>query len=210
VPRYALTKPGIRRGLDRVAADHPAIRNAIDRLGYPSSRRVPEGFGTLLRIIVSQQVSTAAAATIYGRLADRLSDPDDPAALLRLRRPTLRKAGLSGQKTEYVRAVAKALDSGVLDLVALRRMPDEQAIDALTAVKGLGRWSANVYLMFALGRPDLWPTGDLGVRVGLGHILGWAERPTPAQTRALGEPWRPHRSCVAMLCWASVNAAPTD
>ena len=206
--RYALTKQGIRRGLDAVDCKDPAVRRAIKRLGYPQPRRRPAGFETLLRIIVGQQLSTQAAATIYARLTDAMSAHDSPAALLRLRRPRLRKAGLSRQKIEYARALAKAVDGGELDFAAMACQTDEQVIEQLTSVKGLGVWSAHMYLMFSLGRIDVWPGGDLAVRAALQGIKGLEARPTEAQSAKLAQAWQPYRSCVALLCWKYVSNPP--
>jgi DNA-3-methyladenine glycosylase II len=200
-----LTPTRIRGALDAAAAIDPDIARAVARVGYPDPRRRPEGFETLLRAIVGQQVSVAAATAIHRRLVDCVDGDVCAEALLRRRETTLRKAGLSRPKVRYARALARAVADEELDLAALRRMPDEQVVAALTAIPGLGVWSAQMYLIFSLGRPDVWPHGDVGVLRGLQYIKQLEERPTPRDAEALVLPHRPQRSAVALLAWKHAN-----
>lgn len=195
-----LSADQLKASLDAVAAIEPALQRAIDRAGYPPPRLRDRGYGTLLRTIVGQQVSVAAAQSIWAKLEAGLGNLDNPATLAAASIDDMRPFGLSRQKASYAHSLAEQVTSGRLDL---ERLPadDEEAIAALTAVKGIGRWSAEIYLLFAEGRGDSWPAGDLAVQIEIGRILGLAERPTEKATRALAEPWRPHRGAVAILAW---------
>ncbi|WP_277980884.1 DNA-3-methyladenine glycosylase family protein [Sphingomonas phyllosphaerae] len=205
-----LSAAALTAGLDALAAIEPAFAAAIERVGYPAPRIRATGYATLLRTIVGQQVSVRAADSVWRKLAER-GDPGDPALVTALGDDELRACGFSRQKTGYARSLAGLVASGALDLAALPA-DDEEAIAQLVAVKGIGRWSAEVYLLFAEGRPDIWPAGDLAVQIETGRILGHAERPSEKLTRALAEPWRPHRGAAAIFTWhhygAGADAAP--
>jgi len=190
----------LNAALAELAAREPGVAAALAAIGPPSPRLRPRGHATLLRAIVGQQVSVAAASAIWRRLEERLGPEMDPAALLACDFEGLRACGLSRQKQDYARSLCALVASGELDLAALPA-DDEEAIALLTQVRGVGRWSAEIYLLFAEGRPDVWPAGDLGVQVGLQALLGLAERPSERQARALAEPWRPFRGAAAMLTW---------
>ncbi|WP_228243050.1 DNA-3-methyladenine glycosylase [Porphyrobacter sp. GA68] len=195
-----MDEAAIRRGLDSLAAQDPVLARELARIGYPAPRIRPRGFATLLRTIVGQQVSVAAAAAIWNRVEARIGAPPQPAVLLDLPEEDLRACGLSRQKIRYARSLAELVAAGSLDLGALPA-DDETAIAVLTRVQGIGRWSAEIYLMFAEGRPDIWPAGDLAVQEGLGRMLSLPARPTEREVRALGEGWRPHRSALALFTW---------
>jgi len=195
-----LTKDQLLAALDALAATEPAIAASLTRIGYPEPRIREPGYETLLRTIVGQQVSVAAAASIWRKLEAAVGKDIAPDALLNASDESLRAAGLSRQKASYARSLAEEVSSGRLDLNALPR-DDEEAIIALTQVKGIGRWSAEIYLLFAEGRPDIWPAGDLAVQVALGRLKGLAERPNEKLTRALAEDWRPHRGAAAIFLW---------
>jgi DNA-3-methyladenine glycosylase II len=190
----------LRASIDALAAREPAIASALARIGYPEPRISVPGYQTLLRAIVGQQVSIQAAASMWAKLSAAVGDPPDPEALLTASDQALRGAGLSRQKASYARSLAEEVVSGRLDFA---RLPsgDEEAIAELVRVKGIGRWTAEIYLLFAEGRPDIWPAGDLAVQIETGIILGLPERPTEAETRALSEPWRPHRGAMAIFAW---------
>ncbi len=158
------------------------------------------GFEALFRTIVGQQVSTYAARAIWQRVADRC-DPMTPEKLLRLRDSTLRKAGLSRQKIAYARSLAREISSGGLDLDALAVLDEEEAIALLTGVKGIGRWSAEIYLLFALGRADIWPVDDLALAKAVVHVKNIKGKPSRAELVAVAEPWRPWRGAAAHLMW---------
>jgi len=191
-------------GLDAVAKRDKGIANALKRAGYPGPRLRERGYRTLLRTIVGQQVSVAAAASVWRKLEALLGEEMPPQALLAEEFDALRACGLSRQKQGYARSLCELVVSSELDLENLPA-DDEEAIDQLVRIKGIGRWSAEIYLLFAEGRPDIWPAGDLAVQAGIGRILGLAERPSEKETRALAESWRPHRGAVAILTWHCYN-----
>lgn len=191
-------------GLDAVAKRDKAIAAALERAGYPGPRLRERGHRTLLRTIVGQQVSVAAAASVWRKLEAELGEEMAPEALLAADFDTLRACGLSRQKQGYVRSLCELEASGELDLMNLPA-DDEEAIAQLTKIKGIGRWSAEIYLLFAEGRPDIWPAGDLAVQAGLAKILALPERPSEKATRELAEAWRPHRGSVAILTWHCYN-----
>lgn len=191
-------------GLDAVAARDPVIASTLARAGYPGPRLRERGYRTLLRTIVGQQVSVAAAASVWRKLEDLLGESMTPEGLLAADFDTLRACGLSRQKQGYARSLAELVASGELDLMDLPA-DDEAAIAQLVRIKGIGRWSAEIYLLFAEGRPDIWPAGDLAVQAGIGKILGLPERPSEKATRELAEPWRPHRGAIAIFTWHCYN-----
>lgn len=184
--------------LDALAGRERAFAAAIERAGYPAARLRPRGYETLLRTIIGQQVSVQSANAIWGRLD--AAGGTDPVKLASLSDDELRAVGLSRQKASYARSLAEAVGTGRLDLAALPE-DDEEAIAQLVAIKGIGRWSAEIYLLFADGRDDIWPAGDLAVQIECGEILGLAERPNERATRALAEAWRPHRGAAAIFAW---------
>ncbi|MDQ4088192.1 MAG: DNA-3-methyladenine glycosylase 2 family protein [Pseudomonadota bacterium] len=197
----------LRAALDALAAIEPAFGAALARVGYPPSRSRERGHETLLRAIIGQQVSIKAAAAILERVDAATGGIADPANIARTSDEALRAAGLSRQKIAYLRSLADEVLSGRLDFHALPQ-DDEQAIAALTHIKGIGRWTAEVYLLFAEGRPDIFPAGDLAVQVEIGRILGFAERPSERKVRELAEPWRPHRGAVAIFAWHHRRTVP--
>lgn len=195
-----LSADQLKASLDAVAAIEPAMARAIDRAGYPPPRIRDRGYGTLLRTIVGQQVSVAAAQSIWKKLEGGLGNLDDPATLAAVSIEDMRPFGLSRQKASYAHSLAEAVASGALDLDDLPA-DDEEAIAALSSIKGIGRWSAEIYLLFAEGRADIWPAGDLAVQIEVGRMLGLETRPTEKATRLLAEPWRPHRGAAAIMAW---------
>lgn len=205
---YILTEDEIRRRLDLLAADDRHVAEAVKLVGYPPERRGEQGFLTFMRVIVGQQLSVKAAATIRDRVEALVGDPKDPASYDKVSDEALRGAGLSRQKIGYARSLCETVRDGTLDVDALPHMSDEDAIKAITAVKGLGVWSAHMYLLFSLGRPDVWPVGDLAVRVGAGRIVGQPDRPTEKEADKIGDRWKPHRSAIALLAWHYYSNAP--
>lgn len=205
---YQLASADIAHALDALASDHELIARALAQVGYPEERRRDHSFATLARIIVGQQVSVAAAASITRKLVDTLGGDLTAASVLNSPEQDLRGAGLSRQKVGYMQSLATAEASGQLSLTTLPTLSDDEATAAITAIKGFGEWSAHMYLMFSLGRPDIWPVGDLAVREGFKRIQGLEDRPTAAQLKPLGEPYRPYRSALAMLCWRFCTAEP--
>lgn len=190
----------LRYSLDALAGREAKIAAALAAAGYPEPRISEPGYQTLLRAIVGQQVSVASAASMWTKLTALVGDPPAPAALIAASDETLRSAGLSRQKAAYARSLAEEVVSGRLDFAALPE-DDEEAIAELVRVKGIGRWTAEVYLLFAEGRTDIWPAGDLVVRLETGRILGLDEAPTEKRVRELAEAWRPHRGAFAIFAW---------
>jgi len=206
-----LSAEQIRESLDALAAAEPAIAAAVARIGYPEPRIRARGYATLVRTILGQQVSVASADAHWRRLHELLGDATDPTRMHGVTDEALRGAGISRQKAGYLRSLAEEVTSGRLDLANLPE-DDEEAIAKLVAVKGIGRWSAEVYLLFAEGRTDIWPAGDLAVQIEMGRILGHDTRPSEKQVRALAAAFRPHRSALAIFTWhhygAGADAAP--
>ncbi len=179
----------------------------VDRVGpYRPRRHTCSPCESVARAIVYQQLSGKAAATILGRLRERCGGAISPAALAALGDQEIRDVGISGQKLSYLRDLQARLAAGALDLRRLARRPDEEVIEALTAVRGIGRWSAEMYLMFRLGRPDVLPVGDLGIQKAVRK--GWRLRslPDPEKLRRIAEPWRPWRSVACWYLWRSLDA----
>lgn len=201
-----LTAEQLNHGLDALAARELAFARALEIAGYPEPRIRSRGYTTLLRTIVGQQVSVASAASVWNKLETALGEGCAPDALIAAEFDALRACGMSRQKQGYARSLAELVMTGALDLENLPA-DDEAAIAELVRIKGIGRWSAEIYLLFAEGRPDIWPAGDLAVQVGIGKILGMEARPSEKETRSLAEPWSPHRGAAAILTWHCYNNA---
>lgn len=195
-----LSAEQLQEHLDALAARDPRFAAALDHAGYPEPRMRGRGYVTLLRTIVGQQISFKAADAVWAKVAAVVGDIDNPAAMVSQSDEALRGAGLSRQKIGYARSLAELCVSGELDFDALP-VDDEQAIELLTRVKGIGRWSAEVYLLFAEGRPDIWPAGDLAVQESVRRIMGHDERPAEKATREIAENWRPYRGAAAIFAW---------
>jgi DNA-3-methyladenine glycosylase II len=203
-----------------LAASDPVMAELIERIGKldvktrlkrRSEERPADAYGALLRAIVGQQLSTKAARTIYGRILD-LFDGSTPAPeqLLEASEADLRGAGLSGRKVEYVRDLAVHVIEGELEVDKLDRFPDEEVIAEIVAVRGLGQWTAEMFLLFHLERPDVLSGGDLGIRKAIQIEYGLEEMPAPLKVIEIGEPWRPHRSLASLYLWESLAATPVE
>ncbi|MBX7483282.1 DNA-3-methyladenine glycosylase family protein [Qipengyuania qiaonensis] len=201
-----LTNVQLRQHLDAVAAEDKTVAAAIERCGYPEERIRPTGYQTLLRTIVGQQVSVAAATSVWNKLEAELGEEMQAHELLARDFDTLRACGLSRQKQGYARSLCELVSSGELQFDNLPD-DDEAAILELTRIKGIGRWSAEIYLLFAEGRQDIWPAGDLAVQEAVGRLLGLPERPSEKETRVLGDKWRPYRGAMAIFTWHTYNSA---
>ena len=199
------TPDTIRAAVEALAAREKAFAKVVDKHGIPEPRRSDPGAHTLLRTIVGQQVSVAAARSMWSKLEAGYGSPPDLGAILKATDEELRVAGISRQKAGYSRSLAELVLSGELDLAALPA-DDEDAIAHLMKIKGIGRWSAEIYLLFAEGRPDVWPAGDLAVQVETGRLLGLAEKPSEKHLREIAERWRPYRGAAAILAWHSYNS----
>ncbi len=181
------------------------------RLRRRSEERPADAYGALLRAIVGQQLSTKAARTIYGRILELFAGATPtPEQLLEAGEADLRAAGLSGRKVEYVRDLASHVISGELELDRLEQLSDEEVIEEIVAVRGLGVWTAEMFLLFHLERPDVLSGGDLGIRKAIQVEYGLKEMPTPTKVLEIGEPWRPHRSLASLYLWESLANTPVD
>jgi len=179
-------------------------------LGDGRDGRPDDHYGALVRAIVGQQLSTKAARTIYGRLTDRFGGrTPTPAEIIADDPEELRSVGLSRAKASYLRSLAEHVVSGELELERLDAMPDEEVAAELVAVKGLGQWTADMFLMFHLLRPDVLPVGDLGIRRAVERAYGLPGLPDPAQLTEIAEPWRPHRTLACRYLWRSLDNEPT-
>jgi DNA-3-methyladenine glycosylase II len=195
-----ITAEDLRASLDALARIEPAVARALEEAGYPESRHSEPGYTTLLRTIVGQQVSIQSAASMWAKLQALVGEACEPEAILAASDETLRAAGLSRQKASYARSLAEEVISGRLDLHNLAEA-DEAAIGELVRVKGIGRWSAEIYLLFAEGRQDIWPAGDLVVQIEVGRLMGMPEKPSERSVREIAEGWRPYRGAAAVFAW---------
>lgn len=200
------TATSIRSHAEALAEREPAFARVIEQHGIPEPRTSERGATTLLRTIVGQQVSVAAARSMWAKLEAAFGAPPDLQQLLGASDEALRAAGMSRQKSGYIRSLASLVISQELNLAALPKDNDE-AIALLTKIKGIGRWSAEIYLLFAEGRPDIFPAGDLAVQIELGRLLGFKDKPTEKQLRERAEAWSPYRGAAAVLAWHSYNSA---
>ena len=205
--KVGIAAEDLRNSLDALAGREPRIAAALAAAGYPEPRISEPGYQTLLRAIVGQQVSVASAASLWAKLTAAVGDPPDPEVLLAASDETLRGAGLSRQKASYARSLAEEVVSGRLDFAKLPA-DDEEAIAELVRVKGIGRWTAEVYLLFAEGRTDVWPAGDLAVQIETGRIMGLDGKPSENRVRELAEAWRPHRGAMAIFAWHHRKVVP--
>lgn len=196
--------------LEALAGRDPEVARALERLGPPEPRVRPPGFATLLRIVVAQQLSTRAAAAIWARLEQALDGAVAPEALLALPEARLRAAGLSARKLVYARELALAVRDGRLPVEALPALPDEKVVARIVEQKGFGRWSAEIYLLFALGRVDAFPADDLALQAGFQRLKGLDRRPDGRRLRELVAPWAPWRGAGALLLWRVYGAATLD
>jgi DNA-3-methyladenine glycosylase II len=184
----------------------PHLRAIIDRVGPCRLEPRLDRFGTLVRAIIGQQISSKAAASIHRRLVEIGGEPHPPERLIELGEIALRGVGLSGVKARYVLNLAQAVASGAVPLDAIDdSWPDAKVIEALVSIKGIGIWTAEMFLIFALNRPDVLPAGDLGVRAGLRDRHGLAELPRPRDCHALAEIWRPYRSIASWYLWRGAD-----
>lgn len=201
-----LSEAQLHADVAALAQTEPRFAAAVARVGYPPARIRDRGHATLMRTIVGQQVSVKAADAMWRKLTMVVGDPVDLAQLGRASDEDLRAAGMSRQKSAYLRSLAAEVTSGRLDFDHLPD-DDEEAIAKLMQIKGIGRWSAEIYLLFAEGRRDIWPAGDLAVQIEIGRILGHESRPAEKLTRTLAEPWRPYRGGAAIFAWHHYAAA---
>jgi DNA-3-methyladenine glycosylase II len=204
-----MTPDFIRDSLDSLSERDRDVARAVAQVGYPEPRNREPGFGALINIITGQQVSTFAAAAIRGRLVAAV-DPLTPEGFLAASDETLRAVGLSRRKIEFGRGIAEEMRAGRLDADTLSAASDDDVIAALTALRGLGRWSAEIYMLFALGRTDVWPAEDLAIQEALRRLKGLEARPARAQSEPIVEPWKPWRGVGALFLWHYYKGVPVD
>ncbi len=202
-----ITETMIADALHELSSRDSDIARAVAEVGHPPTRNRQPGFATLIGIITAQQISTAAAMAIRTRL-EAAADPLTPENFLALDDAALAAVGLSGRKMEYGRALATTIVSGDFDPTHLATLPEEEAMASLISHKGIGRWSAEIYLLFALGRTNVWPADDLAVAVAVQKLKKLNERPNRERMEAIAEPWRPWRGIVALLMWQYYRGAP--
>lgn len=199
-PVYLHDLPEIGRGLKALGRNHPELKAAHKRIGTLPWRKQPDDFAGLVYTILGQQVSVAAAAHMAARLKTATGEIT-PRRFLKLDDTALREVGLSRQKMAYCRDLAERVVSRKFSFADIAGLDDAEAFEALTALKGIGPWSAEIYLMFSLGRADIWPAGDLGLQAGLQRLLGLKSRPDIKKTRQMGEIWAPYRSAASLIVW---------
>jgi DNA-3-methyladenine glycosylase II len=195
-----LTQETLALAVRELAARDPDLAGIVERLGPPPLWDRPAGFGTLVYIVLEQQVSLASAKAAFDRLCAAV-DPLTPGGFLELDDVRLLAIGFSRQKARYVRGLAQAVRSDAIDVEALATLPDEEAVRALVALTGIGPWTASIYLMEALLRPDVWPATDMALVAAVTQVKGLERRPDAAGMEALAELWRPWRSVAARLFW---------
>jgi DNA-3-methyladenine glycosylase II len=199
----------MRKAILHLKRSDPVLKAIIQRIGPYRPRVAPADFPALARSIVFQQLSGKAAATIFGRLEAAVNGRVTPRAVLKLDEARMRSLGLSKQKAAYLRDLAQKTLTREVDFRTLPEMPDQEVIAHLTAVKGIGVWTAQMFLIFALGRPDVLPTADLGIRAAMKKLYGLAVLPQPAEMEKIAAPWRPYCSVACWYLWRSLdNQAP--
>jgi DNA-3-methyladenine glycosylase II len=199
----------VLKGRRHLARRDPVLKDVIRLVGaYTLQPDANNRFGMLVRSIVAQQISSKAAAAIHGRLKEAVGDPITPKAILKAKDEVLRAAGLSAGKALSLRDLAQQVHSEAVPLHELHSRHDEEVIEHLIPVRGIGRWTAQMFLIFALGRLDVLPVDDLGLRAGARRAYGLAELPNRKELEALAEPWRPYRTIATWYFWRSLGAVP--
>ena len=204
----SVDKKTLRAQLRKLAAVDQHVAVGLELVGYPEPRIRPQGVETLMSIVAGQQISTEAAAAVMSRVRDLLPEMSAK-AILSLPRGALREAGFSNRKVEYATGLAQAIVSGELQIDTFDTLPDETVLEQITALRGFGRWSAEIYLMFSLQRDDVFPADDLALQVALQKLKRMRERPTPKKARAKIAHWSPYRSAGSLFLWHYYRGAPT-
>ena len=206
--KFQLKKDDLKTYLTKLSKKRTEIRIALKEVGYPKCRRKPITFESLANIVIGQQVSTSAALSISTKLKKLCRAKLDAENFLKASTESLKTAGLSVQKRRYLRELAQATMTDRLSISGLQKLSDEKVFDKITSIIGFGPWSAQMFLIFSLGRIDVWPAGDLGVRSGIGKICSLSYRPSEKEAAVLGERYNPYRSSVALLAWHYINNKP--
>jgi len=195
----------MRKAIEHLKQADPILAGIIEQVGPYGIKFLDPDFETLVKSIVSQQLSGKVAKVIYGRLIAAAGDRLTPESLLKLRPARMRALGLSRQKIEYIRDLARHARSGTVDFTKLPDCSDDEVIDHLTAVKGIGVWTAHMFLIFALQRPNVLPTGDLGIRAAIRKAYGLEELPKPADIESMAQGWHPYCSVASWYLWRSLE-----
>jgi len=195
----------MRQAVDHLKKSDPVLRAIIERIGAFRMEYGPPEFHSLAEAILYQQLNGKAAVTIFKRFAALAGEPLTPAGILKLTDEQMRSAGLSKQKSSYLRNMAQRAISGELDFSKLHEMSDEDVIKHLTQVKGVGVWTAQMFLMFTLKRPNVLPTGDFGVQMAIKRHYNKRKLPKPAQMEKIAKPWEPYRSIACWYLWKSMD-----
>ena len=203
-----MTPEFIRDALDDIATRDADLAAALQEYGYPAPRIREPGFGSLINIIIGQQVSVHAAAAIRGRLETALN-PLTPETFLAAGDDTIRAVGFSNRKVEYGKGLAEAILNGTLETQRLAGLDDDDVTKVLTSIRGLGRWSADIYMLFALGRADAWPLDDLAIQVAVKKLKRMRKRPDRKRMEAVAKRWRPYRGVAALFLWHYYKGAPS-
>jgi 3-methyladenine DNA glycosylase/8-oxoguanine DNA glycosylase len=206
------TRAKVEEGARELARRDPVMKRMLREHGVPDlhRRRRNSHFAELARMICYQQLAGRAAAAIHGRFVALFDGEPTPAAVLKMPEKKLRGAGLSAAKAASIRDLALKVDTGVVELDRVARLADDKLVAELVLVRGIGEWTAHMFLMFQLGRLDVWPTLDFGVRNGFGRLYGIEPMPTPKQLQGEGDRFRPYRSLVAWYCWRAADTATPD
>jgi DNA-3-methyladenine glycosylase II len=204
------TQSELNQALGKAAELDSDLALIISQIGYPAPRERENSFATLMQIIVSQQLSTKAAAAIWGRVATLFPAKVNAGEVLELDDQVLRDCGLSWRKVEYAKALATQIKTKELVLDHLATQDIETIVTNLVKIKGFGRWSAEIYAIFALGHPDVFPAADLALQIAAGKIKGFTGRPTEKQTREIAAQWSPHQSAVSLLLWHYYGSTTLD
>ena len=203
----------MRKAINHLKKADPVLASIIDRVGAFRLQYRDPSFETLVRSIVYQQLSGKVASVIFGRLAALMPDGNmTPEGILKVTPLKMRKAGLSKQKANYIRDLARKTVRGAVRFEALPELPDHEVIEHLTQVKGIGVWTAHMFLMFCMGRPDVLPVGDLGIRNGIRQLYGYTDAPTPDQITSLAEinHWHPYESIASWYVWRAIDSVPSS
>ncbi len=203
-----MTPEFIRDALDDIATRDADLATALQEFGYPAPRIREPGFGSLINIIIGQQVSVHAAAAIRGRLEAAIN-PLTPETFLAASDDAIRAVGFSNRKVEYGKGLAEAILDGTLETERLAELDDDEVTKVLTGIRGLGRWSADIYMLFALGRADAWPLDDLAIQVAVQKLKRMRKRPDRKRMEAVAKRWRPYRGVAALFLWHYYKGAPT-
>ena len=190
----------VKRHLGRLVKRDPRLAAVLERAGPVAPRNTEAGFAGLANVVCGQQLSVASARAIWGRFA-AVDGALDPRSFLLLPESTIRGTGFSAGKYRTLRVIAEAIATGDLDFSLIAELPAELALPHLIRHKGIGRWTAEIYLLFGAGHPDIFPSGDLALQKAVGHALGLPERPGVTQLAAIAEAWSPHRGAAALLFW---------